>query len=109
MQYLLALADGLSRHDDLQVSVFYEDPRSVPSGLATSSVAWVALPTGESRVTGAIRAASTMQIRRIWNDEALDETLVRRGTKRMEKLSLDHFGNRCRDVVVEVAALGESQ
>jgi len=60
MQYLLALADGLSRHDDLQVSVFYEDSRSVPSGSATSPVAWVALPTGESRVTGAIRTAFTI-------------------------------------------------
>ena len=49
------------------------------------------------------------QIRRIWNDEALAETLVRRGTKRMENLSLDHFANRWRDEVVEVAALGESQ
>jgi hypothetical protein len=48
------------------------------------------------------------QIRRIWTDVALGEMLVGRGTRRVEKLSIDHFGRRWRAVVLEAAALGAS-
>jgi glycosyltransferase involved in cell wall biosynthesis len=48
------------------------------------------------------------QIRRIWTDAPLGEMLVGRGTRRVEKLSIDHFGSRWRAVVLEAAALGAS-
>jgi glycosyltransferase involved in cell wall biosynthesis len=59
MQYLRALAEGLSRHDDLHVFVFYEDPRSISKESHTSRVTWVPLPE-ESRSARVVRAASTI-------------------------------------------------
>ncbi len=60
-QYMRALTEGLSRHQDLHISVFYEDSgaRPAPESLPPN-VTSVALPEERSRVVKGIRAALTL-------------------------------------------------
>jgi glycosyltransferase involved in cell wall biosynthesis len=60
MQYLQALTEGLSHHDDLEVLVFFEDPRSIPDRSLATGVSWHALPENEGRLAKVLRAGATI-------------------------------------------------